>query len=241
MWLVISEPNDDSGIWAYQKLKKIGLEPIELVTPEELSYLRGCEYEITSNGSRFEFDLYSRKKIKSESIRGILNRLLYVHTTHFINSEDAGYASEELNAFFIGWLGSLEVPILNKPLPYNFAGRDRHIAGWRYLAAKSGLRTLKFNSAEEYIPNLIPGTNGYEMTAIILDDTVVDVESALPSEIKQGCIKLGSLSETRLLQVFFSSMDKELLFSHATPFPELALGGNTIVDKIKDVLKGDNR
>src|SRR4051812_9576914 len=101
MWIIISEPSDDSAIWAYQKLSEIGLEPIELIAPEELSYFRSCEYEITSDYSSFELVLFNGNTIKSENIQGILNRLCYVHTSHFINSKDAGYASEELNAFFV--------------------------------------------------------------------------------------------------------------------------------------------
>ena len=37
MWLVISEPEDRPALWAYEKLKQEGLDPLEQVTPEELA------------------------------------------------------------------------------------------------------------------------------------------------------------------------------------------------------------
>jgi hypothetical protein len=248
MWLVISEPSDESGIWAYQKLSERGLGPIDLIAPEELSYLRSCEYEITSDYSNFEFVLFNGKTIKSEDIQGILNRFYYVHTMHFAYSKDAGYATEEMNAFFIGWLGSLEVPVLNKPLPYNFHGRYRHVSSWRYLAAKAGLNTIKYSSSDlavnqQYDPNLGHYcANGFITSAIVVDDEVIEINSEdLSSEIKEGCIKLGHLSETRLLQLYFARAGQDLVFSYASPFPQLVLGGNRIIDKIKDALEEEER
>ena len=240
MYIVIAEPYDDPGLWAYKKLKSNGLEPLELITPGELSYFLQCEYEITSNNSNSELLLNNNMKIKSNEIKGILNRFRYVHTEHIKKSVDVGYAMEELNAFFIGWLASLEIPILNKPLPFNYSGKWRHPSQWIYLAAKAGLRTIDY--IYEYKGNYHHPiqNNKKNPSVIVLDNEVIKTSFDSSNSIKEEeCIKLAERSENRLLQIQFEKKDNDFYFSWADPVPDLVLGGDKLIEKIAEILKGD--
>jgi hypothetical protein len=63
---------------------------------------------------------------------------------------------------------------------------------------------------------------------------------AVPLEQQQACCKLALNSGTDLLGVdLFQDEDGGLTFAHATPFPDLTLGGPDLIRDLKRALEGD--
>jgi hypothetical protein len=86
------------------------------------------------------------------------------------------------------------------------------------------------DNQQQYDPNFVHYNANDIISAIVIDDDLIEINSEdLSNEIKEGCIKLGHLSETRLLQLYFARVGQDLLFSYANPFPQLVLGGNRII------------
>ena len=101
MWVVLCEVNDLAALWAYQGLAQQGLEPLELVSSEALSYSLRWNYTVGSERANINIELSNGKTLKGNEIRGVLNRMLYVHTEHLAKSPDREYAIQEYNALFL--------------------------------------------------------------------------------------------------------------------------------------------
>ena len=55
--------------------------------------------------------------------------------------------------------------------------------------------------------------------------------AAVPREIGAACRRLAALAAIDLLGVdLFESADGGLMFAHATPFPDLTLGGDRLIE-----------
>ena len=59
----------------------------------------------------------------------------------------------------------------------------------------------------------------------------------VPDAILDGCAKLADSTKTKLLEVKLSRIDGNLIFNNASPFPNLQLGGEKIIKKLKQILK----
>ena len=199
MWLVISEPEDRPALWAYEKLKQEGLDPLEQVTPEELSYTTKINYILNSEKSEFRFFLHDGRDIDSNNVQGVLNRLTFVHTKHFGYSPDTQYAIQEFNAFFLGWLSSLKAPVINFPIPSGFSGKWRHLAEWTWLANIAGLPTTNYSNNSK--PSMINSQPSIDegLTVIVAGGELFGPD--VPDAILDGCAKLADSTKTKLLEV----------------------------------------
>jgi hypothetical protein len=236
MWLIISEPEDMPAIWTYSKLKDSGLDPIEQVTPEEFSYAASAIYSLNREGSKFVFDLRDGRKIRSDDIRGILNRVTAVPVEHLVNSRDTQYAIQEFYAFFLGWLSSLDVPIINYPVPFGLPGRWRHLIEWTWLANISDLPTVRLCHGSDSFNKDTSNLRDDTLSVIVANGEVFGAD--LPEPIVIGCKRLSEKSKTDLLGITFSRTGENLIFVEANPFPDLQIGGDRFIKKIKEILLG---
>ena len=235
MWLVISEPDDRPALWAYGKFIEAGLDPVEQITPEEFSYAARIIYSLDSDNSKFKFDLRDGRKIDSQDVQGILNRLSFVHSEHFGYSADTQYAIQELNAFFLGWLSSLDVPVINLPVPFGFSGKWRNLVEWTWLASNAGLPTTKYCNSSSV--NLNRQYSQEDAVTVITAGGEVFGPN-LPDAILDGCIKLADASKTILLGIKLLRVEGSLIFNNADPFPDIRLGGEKIIKRLEQLLTG---
>jgi len=246
MWLILCEPNDLAALWAYQGLKKLGHESLELVSSEMLAYSLHWEHRLGDAGSQVKIELSDGRAFSSDSIRGILNRLLVVHIEHLqlANPADRDYAIQELTSFFSSWLHAMPDPVLNRPTPYGLAGHWRPLSEWFWLAGKAGLPITSYKeSAREYKNEVAyegnePDYSNPEKYAIVIGEHVIC--SSAPPEIQESCLRLASLSKTILLGIKFkNSSDSSWTFAGATPMPDLRLGGEKLLGVLGSMLKGN--
>lgn len=246
MWLVLCVSNDVSAFWAYEGLKARGLAPVELVTAEMLSYCVRWEHRLGADGVYIDITLADGRRIRNDTIRGALNRLLSVPSEHLLLTQpaDREYTSHELHAFFMSWLYSLPQPVLNRPTPQGLSGQWRHVSEWVWLASKAGLPTSDYRqTSRERIDGM-----GVERRLVPIGaplNKVIVVEGyplgvQAPAEIHDGCRRLAELSGTALLGIDFCvGPAGSWTFAGATALPDLRLGGEPLLAVLASVLRGE--
>lgn len=243
MYLVLCADWDIPGLWAYRRLRETGLAPIELVTPASLSTAQTWEYRVTRHGIDLNIDLGDGRVLHGPDINGTLNRLM-LPPQDLVNRavvEDREYASGEVGAFYLGWLSALP-GVINRPTPHGFPGSWLHASEWAVLAARAGLDTPPFRQSVAsrsdmgYLSLAAPGT--VVTTVIVLRDQVYG--SVVSSEVARACRQLAASAGIDLLGVDLLDSEKgPVTFAHATPLPDLTLGGDDLVTALAHALRGD--
>jgi hypothetical protein len=244
VYLVLCADWDLPGLWAYRKLREVGLAPIELVTPASLSAAQTWEYRVTRDGIDLNIDLGDGRVLHGANLKGTLNRLM-LPPQDLVNRavvEDREYASGEMGAFYLGWLSALP-GVINRPTPHGFPGSWLHASEWAVLAARAGLDTPPYRqsvasrSDEGYLSFVASGTA--VTTLVVLRDQVYG--SAVSSEVGRACRQLAASAGTDLLGVdLLDAGDGTPTFAHATPLPDLTLGGDDLVNALARTLRGDH-
>jgi len=244
MWLVICEPEDLSALWAFQGLKRRGLAPLELLSPEILANSLRWEHRIDSQGARIAIKLADGRTVLGKDVCGVLNRAYNTPLPAWRHSSasDRLYVQQELFAFYLSWLHCLSCPVLNRPTPMGLAGQWRAEPEWVCLAAKAGLPTPSFRQTcfdrvneNQGQSRLIP-LGAPRRTVIAVERTVADATA--PKSIADGCIRLAELSATGLLAVdFIQGVAGPWTFAGATPFPDMRAGGERFLDLLARTLR----
>ncbi|WNG39411.1 hypothetical protein F0U60_41325 [Archangium minus] len=241
MWLILCNLGDPSALWAYQGLKARGLSPLELISAEELMYSPRWRYHLSSRGASFELDLPSHRRLHSEDVQGVLNRLGMLPTEHLLAASpvDRDYAAQELGAFIASWLQSLPGRVINRPSALALAGRYRHPSEWTWLASRAGLPVVSFHQSSEDNGALRgqpgPALLGYQ-GLLVLEGELFG--PPVPATIREGSIQLATLARTSLLGLSFANNGVEpWVFTGATPLPDLRPGGPALLDHLARQLR----
>ena len=243
MWLVLCDSRDAPARWALEGLRSRGLEPVELVTSDDLAHARWV-HDVGARGARVEIQLRDGRAIHGDSVRGALNRLVSPPegTLLLIQPSDRSYVVQELMAFFMSWLHALSGPVLNRPTPECLGGRVLPLAEWLWLAAKAGLPTPRYRLSSEDPPARpsrhvrMPGPAPDLRTLLVVGDRVVGPPA--PEAIREGCARLGALARTGLLGLDFSVDGRgEWQVAGATSLPDLRRGGPALLDALASSLR----
>ena len=237
MWLVLCTTDDLSALWAARGLTARGLQPVEVVTAEALAYNRCFEHRLLGGRSSVKITLADGRVIDSATIRGTLNRLQVIPGSHLrTNSKDRQYAEQELYALYLSWLYALPGKMLNRPTPQGLSGEWRHPSEWVWLANQAGLKTAPYGQSNfRAAPSLQQLPPAAVQTIIVVDG--ICCGAAAPREVMAGCSRLSGISATKLLGVDFEvTPDEDWIFSKATPFPDLRLGGDKLNDALAQAL-----
>ncbi len=237
MWVVLCDPGDRSGLWAYAGLRKRGLAPLELITPHELAYSTWSVHNVGARGSHFEIALARGGKLVSDEIKGVLNRLAEVPTDHLIfgSDDETHYAIQEVNALVLSWMACIGPVSINRATARGLAGTWRSPAEWTLLAAKAGLPVSMLRVSSECEAGLKEPLGGAR-SFIVLGKRVFGGE--LPRPISEACIRLANMAETHLLGIDFFVDRDQIRFTNATPMPDLRIGGVEFVDHLHGCLIG---
>jgi len=230
---------DLAALWAARELAARDLQPLELVTAEALAYCRRFEHRVVSSRSTIEITLSDGRVIDGAAVRGTLNRLHTIPSAHLTgaNAKDRQYAEQELFALYLSWLHALPGVMLNRPMPRGLSGEWRHISEWVWLAAQAGLLTLPYLQSDSR-PASIPHAHPPAACCSVIAVNGRCCGAAAPPPVVDGCDRLLRLSGAGLLGIDFDvTPDGDWIFSHATPFPDLRLGGAELLDALIQVLK----
>jgi hypothetical protein len=112
---------------------------------------------------------------------------------------------------------------------------------WVTLAARAGFPTRDYvygaeDCAEDvWSRDVRLGPSARIRAAFAVGDNVVG--AALTSDLQRSCLELARLSGAALLGVGFAAESAgRLTFAGATPFPDLRLGGNALLDALAAAL-----
>lgn len=132
-----------------------------------------------------------------------------------IAAEDRAYVSSETTAFLLGWLSSLDCPVVNRPTETCLMGPSWHTVRWRWAAAGLGIptapacRTVAFGKADAQPP---PGS----VTAVIvIGERCI---GSVDEEIKLNARRLAAHADVDILQAYFDGP----LFLGADLMPDLS-------------------
>ncbi len=176
----------------------------------------------------------SGRSISDVSIRGVLNRLVWLHPRMFgqAGPRDREYASQELSALLLSTLYGLKAPVLNRPTPLGLSGQWRSASEWTVMAAAAGLptNTVHLDSDRDEAP--IPGAGeiGAVHRATVIGDHVLGMTDR-PGFV-DGCRRLAAGAGTRLLQISFQARGAAFVFVGASPLPDLSEGGPKLLDAL---------
>jgi len=238
MWLVLCTADDLAALWAARELAARGLQPLEVVTAEILAYSRRFEHRLIGGRPSVKITLSDGRVINGATVRGTLNRLQTIPGSHLrTNSTDRQYAEQELFALYLSWLYALPGIMLNRPTPQGLGGEWRHPSDWVWLAGQAGLATAPYGQSElREAPLYSVPPSRASRTIIVVDGICCGARA--PAEVNAGCARLSALAATRLLGIDFDLRPSgKWVFSKATPFPDLRLGGDQLPDALAQSLK----
>jgi hypothetical protein len=242
-WLVLCHTTDVSAVWAYRGLRARGLGPIDLVTAEVLSAAFGWQHRIGADGAGVEIALADGRVIRSDRLRGVINRIVSVPVTLWRHASEVNreYVVQELTALYVSWLYALPCVVLNRPTASGLAGAWRRESEWLRLATWAGLPTAAYRQSTDDSIDEKRGERRLLPAAMPTRTVIVAGGRAFathaPAGVLNGCVRLAAISATPLLGVdFIVSPVTGWTFVGATPTPDLISGGAPLLDALADAL-----
>jgi hypothetical protein len=239
---VLCHTTDAPALWAYRGLRARGVKPIDLVSAEALSVALRWRHRINVDGTAAEIALADGRLIRSDGIRGVINRIVSVPVTLWRHASEADreYVMQELTALYVSWLYALPCPVLNRPTVSGLGGAWRHESEWVRLAAWAGLPTPTYRRSTADAPGVRDGEQ-WLMPSVLPTRTVIVAAGRAfaphaPAEVLNGCVRLATLSDTAILGVDFTVSAAEWTFAGATPTPNLMSGGAPVLDVLAHAL-----
>jgi hypothetical protein len=230
--LILAESRDASALWLADRLRPRLTSAVDVVTPLQLVCSPRMVHRLATTACSFEFRLADGRMLDSAAIDGVVNRMLAAPTAHLQRAAaaDRTYAVGELHAFLLGWLGSLDCPILNPPQPDCLVGPWRPQMEVLQLAAQAGLPFAARDIGEDPTPDG-PAAGG---TSFVLDGQVLGAPR--PPALRDALLRFAALWGGRLLQVDFDAGPEGPALRGATSFVDFRAGGDLLVRAIARVL-----
>lgn len=210
------------------------------MTSNDLAHAR-WEQRVGKSGVRVDVTLRDGRMLRSKSISGTLNRLLYPPQGDMllIQPSDRTYVFQEMMAIFMSWLGALQGPVFNEPAPECLAGRVRSLAEWFWLAGKAGLPAYRLRVSSDdaqSAPSMhvrMPDLGMDVTTLFVIGDRVAGAPAA-PAAIVDGCRRLAALAHAPLLGVEFTvgCCGDGWRLAGVSAMPDLRQGGDALLDTL---------
>ena len=235
MIVVLAEPADSGALWLRAQLDRHLAAPVEIVTPARLVYSRSILHRLTSSQTESRFELGDGTTLRTSEVRGIVNRLTAVPTAHLDGAAPAerDYAATELHAFLLGWMGSLDCPLLNPPAPENLAGPLHSPLSALHFAALSGLPCRCASVTADAPGPPPPAVAGRPVRHFVLDGQVIG--PPLPAALRDAMIMFARLWGARLVQIETICQGGRHEFVSASSVVDFHAGGDALVRAIARV------
>jgi hypothetical protein len=232
MWLIACHPSDEAALWIARGLARRGLDPVEVVSAESLSYSTAIEHRLGAGAPSVRIEVEGGRTIAGDRVRGMLNRIVHPPLGHLEVSreEEREYAMQEVSALFLSWLTAMPAPVLNRPAPFSLSGPSLDRLQWHLLAAEAGLPVP---------PLRVPAPeNGNGVAGAIPNCNVVVACGALfgallPGPVGDSCLRLAERSGADILGIEVRREGGgEWRFAGAHPLPDLRIGGEALADHL---------
>lgn len=237
---MVCHPWDHSALWAYQRLKARGHAQLELVAADALLSAVEWEHRLSPAGAFMTVKLGDGRSFSSESVGAVLNRLASAIPPHFreASPSDRTYAEQEFAAFCLSWLHCLAGPVLNPPSPQGLGGAYRSEAEWLVLASQAGLPVRPLHAQSDR-PSWAPVSDPARLAGVRHVIVVGDEVVGAPEGLAPACLRLSAMSRSPLLGItMLDEVGRGSVVFGCNPTPDLALGGDPVLDALGRVLSG---
>lgn len=239
MILFIAEPGDFSALWLVAWLRDQTSVEIRVVTPLQLACAQEIAFEMSSRTAHSCFRLSVDDTLDSAKMCGVVNRMAVVPgaIAERAANADRQYATDELHAFFLGWLASLECPVLNPPSPECLSGPWHSDIVCRAMASEAGLGPDGLRLRIEDEP---PMAESQPVPASATRHFVLDsrlIGPLVSARTRDALIQFAQLWGGRLLQVDTVSMGDRRAIHSATSLVDFRSGGPLLARAVLTALE----
>jgi hypothetical protein len=240
--LIIAEPGDAPALWLRSALSEAQDRPVRLTTPVQLLCSRSIVHRLGSGpgraGDGFIFVDRAGARIDSADVEAVVNRIAAPPQLRagWAGETERRYAEEELYAFLLGWLASIDRPVLNPPSPDCLGGAFHGPLAWRQFAADSGLWASPAALTPGRAEPPAEESEGAPVPAFhfALDGRLIG--PPLPGAMRDRLLAFAQLWGTRLLQIHSRAEEGRRRLAGATAFADYRLGGPKLVRAIARAL-----
>lgn len=244
MWLVLCDARDAAAAWAGQQLRARGLQPLEILSADQLALSDFQEHRLEGrSGWTLRLRTEAGLQVDGAGLKGVLNRLYTVPIAHWRQAPEAdqSYVQQELVAFFLSWLFALRCPVINRPTPQGLCGQWRMESEWAWLARQAGLPVAPYRQTSRDRIDEARGARRLVPEGALVRTVVVAggrvIGPALSPAIAEACVRLAELAGTALLGIdFVSHVQQPWSFAGASPTPDLRVGGEALISALLGAL-----
>ena len=232
MILIIAEPFDMAALWLHSRIAQEGDISVRVITPAQLSYALSIEQHLGSPHDDIIFRLATNETIRMCDVAAVINRFVTVPQAHIEQAPEAdrSYATSEIHAFMLGWLGALPCPIFNPPSPESLSGPWHPDIAALNFAVMSGFACEPVTLGISDSPPPFTGDPASVNTHFVLDGLVIG--ALLDTSARDAMIQFARLWGARLVQVDTCMRDGRRHFVCATSMADYPRGGALLVRAI---------
>jgi hypothetical protein len=235
VWLVLCHAGDVTAAWCAVALRRGGLDPVRVVLAEELVVGASLMHAISATNSKASIVLASGEVLDSARIRGVVNRLQQLPENAGLPVADRPYARAEHTAATVGWLATLPVPVLNRPVAHSLEGRWARPGEWQLAASWLGLPTSGWTSRPD--PDALEGPR-----VLVVGDRVLwrdgDVSPIAGGGSEGALVQLATTMQAPLCELYFTVTRAGAGVYAGSILPNVSRYGAAAADALVDVLRG---
>ena len=237
MILFLCSPNDVSARNFVAALHHHYNVKAQIITAQELIYAPAMEHSLNGQDFISSVTLKTHGTLDSDSITSVVNRLEWLPDAHLAraNATDRSYIQQELQAIWSSWISALPCPVINRPTAISMSGPTFHPAVWQHYAALAGLPTA----------DMIYDSEQPEPVATVTMHSVIVCQdqchsTSLSPELFDACLNLAEYTGFDMLELLFGQQpDGTVVFSYASPIPDLSRAGNRLIAQMAHILQGE--
>ena len=235
MYIVLADRSDHAALWLCPKLQPYLPHPVVHITPAQLVYSTAISHRLESDRVHSQFLLADGSTLDFDNVHGVINRFGEMPTAHLARAEKAerDYAATELHAFLLGWLASIECPVLNPSSPEWLGGSWHSPMAAAEIAAQVGLACFPDPLSSDAPPppeNLTIPTDPHFVCNGRLLGPVVD------SRLRDALIGFAHAWGAPLVQIEMQKRPEGPAFARASSFVDFPRGGTALTRAIAQAL-----
>lgn len=238
MWWILCSADDRAATWAAAGLRRRGLEPLELVSGEELVCALSWQHRLGAAPPTVRIHLAGGRVIDHSEVLGVLNRLTRppVELVAARSAADGAYAAGELQALILSCLAALDGAVVNRPSPYAMTGAVPPPAALALLAHRCGLLARDYRATSDGGGDP-PLPTASERTVFIVGERLVP-EGLVDAATAAGCRRLAAALGHPHLALRLAAAPEGWRLAGADPCPDLRPGGEPLLDALAGLLGG---
>jgi hypothetical protein len=234
--LILSDQDDLVARWVEKGLRSRGVA-VELVSADALYRGALWRHTIGQGEARFDLLLSDGRRIGTDDVRWVLNRLSHLPEAYLaaVEAGDRAYVEQEWGAMLCSVLHSLHVgrvTVVDPPVPYALGGRWRSPGEWTLLAAQAGFRVHAWRW-HDVVPDPPPGVAA--TWVLVIGDRVLCGEH-VSADTQDACRRLAALAQKSLVQVYVDLRESAAVFCGIAPMVDPRLAGDAALDALQELL-----